>query len=111
MKRGERAHRQPDHVRALDAERIEHAARVVARSRLGVALDLRRHVGRRIAARVVRDAAVAARKMPQLRLPASAIAGELVHEEDRGSRAGLLEKQPDAVVRGDCWHNAKPIWT
>ena len=59
---------------------------VVAAALLRIALDVRWHVRRRIAARVVGDAAVAAREMAHLRLPAAVVAGELVHEHDR--RAG-----------------------
>src|SRR2546422_452207 len=101
MQRRKGAHRQPDDVRALDAERIEHAADVVAGTRLRVALELLRDVGGRIAARVIRDAAIAAREMAQLRLPAAMIARELVDEHDGCARAGVFIVEPHAVVRGN----------
>src|SRR5207302_32583 len=104
MQRGEGAHRQPDNVRALDAERIEHTADIVAGARLRVALELLRNVGGRIAARVIRDAAIAAREMAQLRLPAASVARELVHEQQRDARAGFFVIQLDAVVRGQFRH-------
>ena len=89
-----------------DAERVEHAADVVARARLRVALEVLGHVGGRIAARVVGDAAVAAREVAHLRLPAAVVAGELVHEDDRRAAAGLLVVQLDAVVGVQRWHVA-----
>ncbi len=90
-------------------QRIEHAADVVARARLRVALDILGHVGGRIAARVVGDAAVAAREVAQLRLPAAVVAGELVHEHDRRAAAGLLVVELDAVVGGKLRHVARAI--
>src|SRR5690606_16040700 len=49
-----------------------------------------RHVRGRVAARVERDAAIAAREESELRLPASIVAGELVYEHDRRAAARFL---------------------
>src|SRR5437016_4836933 len=78
-----------------------YAARCAAGTRLRVALELLRNVGGRIAARVIRDAAVAAREMAQLRLPAAMITRELVDEHDGCARAGFFIVKPHAVVRGN----------
>src|SRR5438046_2703817 len=72
-----------------------------AKARVRVALELLRDVGGRIAARVIRDAAIAAREMAQLRLPAAMIARELVDEHDGCARAGFFIVEPHAVVRGN----------
>jgi hypothetical protein len=60
MQRGESTHGESDDVRALQAERVEHAADIVARARLRVALDVLGHLRRRVAAGVIGDAPVAA---------------------------------------------------
>src|SRR5688572_11462085 len=73
MQRGEGTHGEADDMGAREAERIQHAADVVAGAGLRVALPVLRHIRGRIAARVVGDAAVAAREMPHLRLPAALI--------------------------------------
>ena len=106
MQCGERAHREPDYVRALDAERIEHAADVVPCARLRITLDVLRHVRRRVSAGVVGDAAVAAREMAQLRLPAAMVAAELVNEHDRRAGAGFLVVELYAVIGGERRHMA-----
>jgi hypothetical protein len=69
VERREAAHGQPDNVGAVDLERIEHGTNVVARAVLRITLPIRRHVRRRIAPRVVGDAAITARKIAELRLP------------------------------------------
>ena len=96
----EPAHRDADDMRLCDAEPVEHVADVVARPLLRVSPPILRHVGRRIAARVERDNAVAPREKPQLRLVAAVIAGEFVHEHDRVAGPGLFVIEPDAVVGG-----------
>src|ERR1039457_1118254 len=53
----------------------------------------------------VGDTAVGRREVPDLRLPAAVIAGELVDEQQRLPRACLLRVQRDAVVGHDCWHD------
>jgi len=39
-----------------------------------------------------------------LRLKAAVIIGELVDEDDRSTRPGLLVIEADAVIGGDVWH-------
>src|SRR4051812_19455614 len=61
VQRGESAHREPDHVRALDAEMVEHRESVVARMSLRIALAVLRDVRGREPARSIGDAAEIAR--------------------------------------------------
>ena len=79
----EPAHAQAHDVGALDTEMVEDGDGVRHRAVLAVSIRVFRHVGRRIAAGVVGDAAVAPREMAELRLPAQAVARELVNEEHR----------------------------
>src|SRR5262249_7306923 len=69
-----------------------------ARAVLRVLVDRLRHVGRRIAARIVGDAAVGPAEIAQLRLPRADVAGELVHEHDRNAGADLLVIELHSVV-------------
>jgi len=84
-------------VDQLDPERsqalVDHPERLS-----GLQDEVARDVGRRIAARRVDDAAVAAAQRADLRLPAAVVARELVDEEDRRAVAGLLPVQADPVV-------------
>jgi hypothetical protein len=96
-------------MRAPNAEMIEYRGRIVGLLRLAIGGGIVGHVGGRIAARVIGDAAVAAGEMPHLRLPAAVIAGELVREDHRGAGPGLLVIEADRVIRGQHWHNPKPI--
>src|SRR5439155_1154885 len=59
-----RAHRQPDDMGTLDAKAVQHAADVVARARLRIALDVLWDLRRRIAAGVIGNAAIASRNPP-----------------------------------------------
>jgi hypothetical protein len=93
-------------VRLVDIEPVEHGQHAGALMLEAVIFGARRHVRRRIAARVVGDAAIAPRKIAQLRFPAAVLAHELVHEQDRRSLAGLLVVQPDSVACGDMGHVA-----
>jgi hypothetical protein len=104
VQRREGAHRAADHVRLAQLQRVEHRDDVVALALLLVVLRALRHVARRIAARVVGDAAVRACEVAQLRLPAAMVAGELVHEHERRAAAGLFVVQVDAVVGADRGH-------
>src|SRR5438270_208947 len=90
MQRGEGAHREADDMRPLDLQTIEHAADVVARTLLGIAVPVFRHFGGRIAPRVVPDAAIQACEVAHLRLPAAQVAAEFMHEDERGAGARLL---------------------
>jgi hypothetical protein len=105
---GVAAHRQADDVRLVDLEMIEHRDRVVAE--IFIAVDVRgsRHVRRRIAARGIDDAAMLAREMPHLRLPAAVVAGEFVHEQNRRAAAGFLVIEAHAVFRQGMGHCGAP---
>ena len=104
MQRGRRAHRMPHHVRSLDFERIHQRDYIVARDILTVLRAIFRHVGGRIAALAVGDAAVCARKEPHLRLPGAPIAGIFMHEDDGRALARLLVIQSSAIARGYMRH-------
>ena len=93
-------------MRAIDPEMIEYRDDVVARARLGVLALVVGRVGERIAAGVIRDAAVAAREKPYLRLPAAVVPRELVHEDQGGAAARFLVIEPDTVVRGRVRHSS-----
>src|SRR3972149_1555055 len=77
----------------------------VARARsLRVGAHGFRDVGRRPAARGIGDAAVAAREIPDLRFPAQIVAAELVYEQDRIARSGLLMIEPYTLAGRDRGH-------
>jgi hypothetical protein len=104
MHGGEAAHRQADDVRLVDLQRIHHGADVVARAVLRVLVDRVGHLGRRIAARIVGDAAIEPAEMAHLRFPRADIAGKLVHEHDRDAGADLLVIELHSVVGGQMRH-------
>jgi len=83
MQCGETPHGIADHMRAIYSQRIQHCTDVIASTLLGIALDIVRHIRRRIAARVIGNATIAAREMVQLRFPGAPVARKLVHENDR----------------------------
>ena len=85
LQRGIGAHRQPDEMRLCDSEMIEHRERVGIEVLVGVDFGGGRHVGWRVAARGIGDAAVAAREVTHLRLPIGVVGRELMQEDDRGS--------------------------
>src|SRR5919204_2636303 len=45
VQRGEGAHREPDHVRALELQAVEHATDVISRALLRIAVPVLRHLG------------------------------------------------------------------
>jgi hypothetical protein len=92
-------------VGALHPDAVQHGDRVGDRAVLAVAMRIGRDVRRRVAARGVRDAAVAGREVPHLRLPAAVVTGELVDEQQRLASAGDLGVQGDAVVSVDHGHD------
>src|ERR671934_3140572 len=96
----EAARRHPDDVGFFDPKVVEDCDRVVTRRLLRVDARIGRDVGRREAARVEGDAAVAPAEFSDLRLPPSMIVCELVDKEDRRSGARLLEVKADAVGSG-----------
>ena len=94
------AHRQADEMRFRDLEMIEHGERVGVEMLVGVDLGRWRHVGGRVAARGIGDAAVAAREVAHLRLPIGVVGRELVQEDDRRSAARFFEIEAD-IIFGD----------
>ena len=84
-------------MRLRNFQMIEHRDRVGVEVLVSVAIRRRRHIGGRIAARGVGDAAVAAREVTHLRLPIGVVGRELMQEEDRRARACFLEIQADIV--------------
>ena len=106
MQRGEAAHRQADDVRLVDLERVEHRADVVACALLRIALAVLGHVGWRIAARVIGDAAIALAEIPHLQFVRAPVAGEFVDEDDRDAAADFLVKQLNPVVGCQVRHRA-----
>src|ERR1700686_2601787 len=66
MQRSKTAHRQADHMRIVDLESIDYRLNVITCALLRVFFAVVRHVGRRIAARIERNAAIPATKMAHL---------------------------------------------
>ena len=93
MQRGRSPHRMADDVRSVDAERVHHRDDVIAEMILAVFAGIVGDIGRRIAALAVGDAAMRAREMPHLRLPAAPVAGIFMHEDDRRSLRPLLHNK------------------
>ena len=60
--------------------------------------------GRGVAAGVEGDATIKASEATELRLPASIVAGEFMHENDGPACAGFFVEEVDAVRCGRVWH-------
>jgi hypothetical protein len=75
---------------------IEHGERVGVEVSVGVDFAIR-HVRRRVAARRVGDAAVAAREVSHLRLPIGVVGREFVQKKYRRSLARFFEIDADVV--------------
>ena len=101
---GEAAHGQADRVGAVDAQAVQHRDRVGDRAGLRIGLRLCGHLRRQVPARRVGDAPVGRGEVPDLRLPAPVVAGELVDEQQRLALAGFLGVQRHAVVGHDPRH-------
>ena len=84
---------------ALDTEMVEDGDCVLYCKGLAVSVGVLWHVRGGIAAGVVGNAAVAPRKVADLRLPAQVVAGELVNEEHGMAGSRLLEIEPGPVRR------------
>src|SRR6185503_11067272 len=74
---------------------VTDSQHVVARDVLAVLRAVARHVGGRIAALAVGDAAVGACEEPHLRLPGAVVAGIFMHKDDGRAAARFLVIQPD----------------
>jgi hypothetical protein len=91
------AHRQAADMGAWDAEMRHHAAQVLDRGVLRERRRIAGDVGRRVAARVIRDHLVAAGEEANLRVPAAAIPRKLVAQHEWESLSGDLVVKPHAV--------------
>jgi len=91
-------------MRLVDLESVHQRDRVVTRDVLAVTGAIGGHVGGRIAALAVGDAAMGPREMPHLRLPGAVVAGIFMHEDHRRAVAGLFVIQPSAIPRSDMRH-------
>ena len=83
MHRGKPAHRKTDNMGARYAKMIQDRGDIFGRLCLVIGRSVLGHVGRWISARVIGDATVAPREVPNLGLPTPAITGEFVHENNR----------------------------
>ena len=87
-------------MRLVDAEMAHQAGHVLDRLLLGVGVEGHRRLGRREAAGVVDDAAVARCEVGDLSDEAPAVVGELVGEDDGVPLTGLLVVERNAVDGG-----------
>jgi hypothetical protein len=83
MQRRVRAHGVADDVSLVHFQGIHHRQNVVARDILTVARAIFRHIGWRITALAVGDAAMRTGEETHLHLPRAMIARILVHEDHR----------------------------
>ena len=79
---------------------IQHRERIGIEVLVGIDVGAGRYIGRRITARGIGDAAVAAREVAHLRFPIGVVGRELMQEDDRGSASRLFVVKPD-VILGD----------
>jgi len=104
LKRRIGPHREPDQMRVFDSEMIKHRKRIVPEVLVGESVrsgDL----GRRIASRRIGDAAVTAREVTHLRLPARVIGCELVQEQDWRTSSGFFIVETRGIPRSSVRHN------
>src|ERR1700746_4062160 len=84
-------------MRLLDSQVIEHGLDVVRGKGLRIGSGAPRHVRWRITAGVKYNAPILPSEAPQLRLPASEIAGEFVYEDHRPSRSAFFIEEADTI--------------
>ena len=97
MQRGHRTHGNPDDMGLDDAEMAHQPGHVLGGLLLGIGVECFGRFGRREAACVVGDAAVARREVGDLAGEAPAVVGELVGEDDGVPLTGLLVVERNAV--------------
>ena len=97
MNRRVAAHRAADDVRFSDFQMAHDRRNVVGGDRLRILRYRFRHVGRRIAARIEGDAAIAPAEVTDLRFPGMQIVGEFVHEDNRRAATGFFVIELDSV--------------
>ena len=91
-------------MRLVELQCVENRLDVVAGAFLRIALDAVGNIRRRKPARIVGDAAIAPPEVAKLMLPGTTVAGELMHEHDRGAVADLFIEELHAVVGGEMGH-------
>lgn len=104
LQHGVAAHRQPNEVRAIELEVVEHGDAIAHPMQIGIGIGVIRHVGRRIAARRISDAAAALAEFAHLRLPAAVVAGKFVHEHDGRALPDFLVVKAHVVGRDGVRH-------
>ena len=90
-------HRQAAEVGGRELEVLHQAVQIVRGDLLGVGFPVFRHLRWRVPAGVVGDDLVPAGKDPHLRIPAPAVPGELVDEDERGAPPMDLVVEPHTV--------------
>src|SRR6516162_3620037 len=98
VERGKAPHRQADDMRLVDSEVIQHGFNVVSGKGLRIRSGTLWYVRWRITSCVERNRAISPAKMSQLRFPASEIASEFVHEDNRHASSDFLVEEPDPVA-------------
>src|SRR5690348_9036800 len=88
---------------------IQHRPDVVRSARLRIFSDILRHIGWRIAARIIGDGPMPLTEMPHLRFPAPVIAGVFMHKDHRPTGARLFIVEPNPVIRRCVWHGYLPF--
>src|SRR5207248_11021210 len=104
MEGAEPTHGEPDDVRLRDGEVVEHGDGIRHGPRLRVGGRVMWDVRRRIAPRIIGDAAVAPAEGPHLWLPAPAVAAELVGQEEWEAPPRLFIIKLYTVIGGCAWH-------
>src|SRR5262249_44772278 len=106
VQRGKAAHREPHNMRGPIGDRAHHVSEIFGRTDLVIGLQVGWHIGRRIAARAIRCAAIMTGKKIDLRVPAVDLPRKLVHESDARATCDRSNMKPDAVGGGD--HHSGP---
>src|SRR5215472_8277357 len=101
MQRGKAAHREPYDMRGPIGDRAHYVSEILGRTHLVIGLQVGWHVGRRIAARAIRCAAIMTREKVDLRIPAAGVARKLVHEQERCAASDGANMKPDTVGGSD----------
>ena len=104
LQRRRRAHGHARDMSRGDVQAIENGAYVGGRVVLRIGIDGGRHVGRRITAGVVNDAAVLALQRRDLGAERTVRARQFVHEHDGRTRAGAFVIEFGSVRGGDMRH-------
>lgn len=96
---------------ARHAEVIQHGDGVLHRPLLRVGGRGGRYIRRRIAARVIGDAAIAAAEVAHLRFPASGIASKLMNEKNRDAASGRFAEELHPIIGDRIGHRSISLKT